>query len=72
MGKESAVTVAPIPNTFDRFALLIDWVERKNAPAMSVVVTAGDKSLPLCSYPTFPRYVRGPTNLAASYACVVR
>ena len=50
----------------------MDWVERKNAPASSVVVTAGDKSLPLCSYPTFPRYIRGPTNLAASYTCVVR
>ncbi len=26
---------------------------------MSVTVTAGDKSLPLCSYPTYPRYNGG-------------
>ena len=71
-GEGKTVPVGPIPNTFDRFVLLANWVERKSAPASSVVVTAGDKSLPLCSYPTFPRYLRGPTNLAASYACVVR
>ena len=71
-GDGKTLEVAALPNTFDRVRLLVDWVERKNAPASSVVVTAGDKSLPLCSYPTFPRYVRGPTNLAASYECVGR
>ncbi len=71
-GDGKTLEVAPIPNTFDRVRLLMEWVERKTAPASSVVVTAGDKSLPLCSYPTFPRYLRGPTNAASSYACVVR
>jgi pimeloyl-ACP methyl ester carboxylesterase len=71
-GDGKTLDVAPIPNTFDRVRMLMDWVERKNAPASPVVVTAGDKSLPLCLYPTFPQYVRGPTNLAASYTCVAR
>ena len=49
--------------------LLFDWVERGNAPAMSVTVTAGEKSLPLCSYPTYPRYKSGTAESAASYEC---
>ena len=32
------------------------------APPMSVVVTAGDRSLPLCSYPSYPRYASGPAE----------
>ena len=68
-GEGKAVPVAPIPNTFDRFALLANWVERKAAPGMSVVVTAGDKSLPLCSYPTYPKYAGGPASVASSYTC---
>ena len=34
-----------------------------------VTVTAGEKSLPLCSYPTYPRYVSGPVASASSYRC---
>jgi feruloyl esterase len=68
-GEGKAVPVAPIPNTFDRFALLANWVERKTAPSMSVVVTAGEKSLPLCSYPSYPRYKNGPPAAAESYSC---
>ena len=30
---------------------------------MSVVVTAGERSLPLCSYPSYPRYVGGSANM---------
>ena len=61
--------VAPVPNTWDRLALLFDWVERGVAPGMSVTVTAGEKGLPLCSYPTYPKYVGGPEASAASYRC---
>ena len=68
-GEGRVVPVAPIPNTFDRFALLANWVERKAAPGISVVVTAGDKSLPLCSYPTYPKYKNGPPAAAGSYSC---
>jgi feruloyl esterase len=68
-GEGKAVPVAPIPNAFDRFALLANWVERKAAPGLSVVVSAGDKSLPLCSYPSYPRYKSGPPAAAGSYSC---
>ena len=68
-GDGRSVTPAPIPNAFDRLTLLMNWTERNEAPGMSVVVTAGAKSLPLCSYPTYPHYTSGDTSIAASYTC---
>lgn len=68
-GEGKAVPVAPIPNAFDRFTLLANWVERKVAPGLSVVVSAGERSLPLCSYPAYPRYKSGPPAAAESYSC---
>jgi pimeloyl-ACP methyl ester carboxylesterase len=70
-GDGTPVPVAPIPSTFDRVQMLFDWVERGIAPPKSAVVTAGDRSLPLCSYPTYPRYVGGPASAAASYTCAM-
>ena len=58
-----------IPNGYDRFALLTDWVENNKPPAKSVTVTGGDKSLPMCSYPAYPKYLKGPTTEASSYSC---
>ena len=66
-GKE--IAPQPIPNRFDQVGLLIDWVENMAAPGMSVTVTAGDRSLPLCSYPAYPRYRGGSAALASSYEC---
>jgi feruloyl esterase len=66
-GKE--LTPQPIPNRFDQLGLLFDWVENMAAPEMSVTVTAGDKSLPLCSYPAYPRYRGGAPASASSYEC---
>jgi feruloyl esterase len=68
-GNGNPIPVAAIPNTFDRFRLLADWVERKTAPGKSVVVTAADRTLPLCSYPTYPAYIGGSATAAASYRC---
>jgi feruloyl esterase len=68
-GQGRTIPVAPIPNSFDRFAVLTDWVERGSAPAKSLVVRAGDRSLPLCSYPGYPKYVSGPVEQASSYVC---
>jgi pimeloyl-ACP methyl ester carboxylesterase len=68
-GEGKSVPVSPIPNTFDRFTLLANWVERKAAPGRSVVVTAGDRSLPLCSYPAYPHFKSGSSTVAASYTC---
>jgi feruloyl esterase len=68
-GTGQPVASLPIPNTFDRLTLLFDWVETGTAPPRQVVVTAGDRSLPLCSYPTYPRYTSGPPSTAAAYVC---
>jgi len=68
-GEGRTIPVAPIPNAFDRVRLLMDWVERGVAPGRSVVVTAGEKSLPMCSYPQYPHYVDGPAADATSYQC---
>ncbi len=61
-----------IPNGYDRFALLTDWVENNKAPARSITVTAADRSLPMCSYPAYPKYGKGPVTEAASYTCAVK
>jgi feruloyl esterase len=71
-GEGRPLDARPIPNTFDRIALLVDWVERGVAPGKSITVTSGAGSLPLCSYPEYPRYRTGPVSAAASYECSVR
>jgi feruloyl esterase len=68
-GDGKILPVAPVPNTWDRLALLFDWVERGVEPGISITVSAGEKSLPLCSYPTYPKYVSGPEASASSYRC---
>ena len=69
-GDGRTITPRAIPNTFDRLTLLTNWVESARAPGMSVTVAAGERSLPLCSYPTYPRYRgNGSPDLAASYTC---
>ena len=71
-GDGKPVTSAPIPNTYDRVGLLMNWVENNSAPGKDVPVTAGDRSLPMCSYPTYPKYTSGPTNSASSYTCAAQ
>jgi hypothetical protein len=61
-----------IPNSFDRLTLLMNWVEKNEAPGMSVTVTSAGRSLPLCSYPNYPRYSAGPVTSAESYTCAAR
>jgi tannase/feruloyl esterase len=68
-GDGKTLPVAPVPNAWDRLTLLFDWVERGVAPGMSITVSAGEKSLPLCSYPTYPKYFSGPEASASSYRC---
>jgi hypothetical protein len=69
-GDGKTIPAMPIPNRYDQVALLFDWVEKNVAPGMSVTVTAGEKSLPLCSYPTYPRFASGDVKSASSYRCV--
>jgi feruloyl esterase len=55
-GEGKPIPVTPIPSAFDRVQLLIDWVEHGSVPGKSITVTAGDKSMPMCSYPMYPKY----------------
>ncbi len=66
-GDGQSVPAFAIPNQLDRTALITAWVERNEAPGKTLVVTAGGRSLPLCSYPNYPRYQSGPPESAASY-----
>jgi feruloyl esterase len=68
-GQGRTIASLPVPNRYDQLGLLFDWVENGKTPGMSVTVTAGDKRLPLCSYPTYPRYKGGPAGAAGSYEC---
>ena len=66
-GDGKSVPAFAIPNQYDRTALITAWVERNEAPGKTLVVTAGSRSLPLCSYPNYPRYKGGPPESASSY-----
>jgi hypothetical protein len=69
-GEGRTIPSRPIPNRYDQVGLLFDWVENNVAPGRFVTVTADDRSLPLCSYPTYPRYTGGDVRSARSYRCV--
>ena len=71
-GEGKRVVVHPIPNDVERFAVLVDWVERGVVPGKSLMVSAGDRTKPLCSYPTYPRYTGGSPESASSYTCASR
>jgi len=70
-GDGQTIPVVQIPSRFDRVAMLLDWVEKGTAPPKSATVTGNAGSLPLCSYPSYPKYTSGPRTDAASYTCAV-
>ena len=69
-GKE--IAAQQIPSTYNRLGLILDWVERGKAPGKSVTVTAGERSMPMCSYPEYPKYSNGPAGSASSYTCAAK
>jgi hypothetical protein len=68
-GDGHPVSAKQIPSRFDRITMLLDWVERGVAPPKSATVTGNAGSLPLCSYPSYPRYNTVSPSDAASYTC---
>jgi feruloyl esterase len=68
-GDGKTIPVGPVPNTYDRLGILMSWVEKNAAPGKSLTITSGERSLPLCSYPAYPKYVSGPASAADSYTC---
>jgi hypothetical protein len=71
-GDGKQLAVQPIPSTYDRLGMIVDWVENGKAPGKSVTVTAGDRGLPMCSYPEYPKYSSGPAGAASSYSCAAK
>jgi feruloyl esterase len=71
-GDGAAIPAAQIPSRFDRVAMLLEWVEKGTAPPKSATATGNAGTLPLCSYPTYPKYNAGPSTSAASYTCAER
>jgi hypothetical protein len=58
-----------VASSADRFGMLQNWVEKGVAPGRSEVVSAGARTMPMCSYPEYPRYNGGDINQASSYTC---
>jgi feruloyl esterase len=60
-GDGRSVEAAPIASSYERFAFLTAWVERGAMPATSVAVHTqdGTRTMPLCSYPSYPAPGRG-------------
>jgi pimeloyl-ACP methyl ester carboxylesterase len=58
-------------NGFDHIAMLMDWVENHKAPAKSIALDTREGSLPMCTYPAYPKYT-GPPESATSYSCALR
>jgi len=71
-GAGKTIARTPLPTSFERFALLVDWVERGAAPGTSITLTGGQRTLPLCSYPRYPKYIDGSPAAAESYRCAER
>lgn len=70
-GNGNTIATSAIPNSFDRVTMIIDWVEKGIAPPIHAVATSATRSLPVCSYPAYPRYLGGglPASQASSYTC---
>jgi feruloyl esterase len=66
-GAGQTIPVTQVPSQYDKRGLIEAWVEKNEAPGKTLVVTAGGRSLPLCSYPNYPKYVGGPPESAESY-----
>jgi feruloyl esterase len=68
-GEGKTPTPGPIASDYERFAYLVSWVERRVAPGKTLEVTAAGRTMPLCSYPSYPRYSSGSPATASSYIC---
>jgi hypothetical protein len=78
-GETVPVRNIPAPNMNDQIDIITAWVEKGQAPQKTLVVnTEGrigvkpeGKSFLLCSYPNYPKYVGGPTDMVSSYISAV-
>lgn len=69
-GDGKIIPASEIPASFDNLGLLRNWVENGVAPNKAEIVTGSNgRSRPMCSYPQYPKYLRGDPLLASSYSC---
>ena len=68
-GDGKTVQAQQIPSSYDRFGVLTGWVENGQAPGKQITVSSGERRMPMCSYPAYPKYVGGATGEANSYVC---
>jgi feruloyl esterase len=74
-GKPVEAKTISMPNGDDNMEMLVNWVEKNQAPSKTLVVDAkgriGQKQegagYLLCSYPNYPKYVSGPADQVSSY-----
>lgn len=74
-GKTVPVVNIPAPGMNDQIDLIISWVEGGVAPLKTLVINPdgrigtnpNGKGFLLCSYPNYPRYTGGPSDMASSY-----
>jgi feruloyl esterase len=79
-GKPVEVKNISGPDGNDNMNLLMNWVEKKVAPAKTLVIDPkgkiGEKQegagYLLCSYPNYPKYVSGPADQVSSYVSADR
>jgi hypothetical protein len=65
------------PANVDMLGVLVDWVEKGNAPGYLEVTEqkieapsfGRVRALPLCEWPAWPHYRSGPANVSGSFSC---
>lgn len=60
---------------WDSLAALDHWVETGTAPEAPIAHDGNEgaaRTMPLCAYPAFPRYLDGPTDRADSFVCALK
>jgi len=74
-GKSTPARNIPGPSQNDYIDILTSWVEKKQAPAKTLAVDekgkvgadTNVKGYLLCSYPNYPKYVSGSSDMVSSY-----
>jgi hypothetical protein len=74
-GKPVDIKNIPAPNGNDNMDMIMNWVEKNQAPAKTLVIDPkgkiGEKQegagYLLCSYPNFSKYISGPADQVSSY-----
>jgi len=75
-GKPVEVKNLPSPNGDDNMDLLVNWVEKNQAPSKTMIIDAkgrisqkqqGTGGYLMCSYPSYQKYVGGPAEQISSY-----